>query len=276
MSEALQNELKIIEDSANVIAAALPQADIAIVLGSGLGALADTISDAKSISYADIPHFPQPTVFGHSGRLIFGRIGEKNVYVFSGRFHYYEGNDPHTVILPVRVLHKLGCQKLILTNAAGGINPSFSPGDLMLIRDHINFTGYNPLRGENADEWGPRFPDMTNMYDNEYQQIAKSVAAKLGITLQVGVYCGLSGPTFETPAEIKMFRLLGADAVGMSTVPEAIAACHMGMRLLALSCITNMAAGITKQPLTHEEVTETGKKAEEKFSSLIIGVLKRI
>ncbi len=276
MSESLLKELRIIEEAAQAISAVLPPADIAIVLGSGLGALADNLSGAVTIDYADIPHFPLPTVLGHSGTLLSGKIGSKQVYVLSGRFHYYEGHTPHTVILPIRVLAKLGCRSLLLTNAAGGINSAFAPGDLMLISDHINFTGYSPLRGENAPEWGPRFPDMSAVYDQEYAEIAEQAAIKLGFALQKGVYCGLSGPAFETPAEIKMLRLLGADAVGMSTVPEAIAARQMDLRLLAISCITNLAAGLSKQPLTHEEVTATGKMVEQRFSALIAEIMMRI
>lgn len=276
MSEALQRELIMISEAAEAVAAALPKAAIAIVLGSGLSALAESLTEANSIDYTDIPHFPEPTVMGHSGKLISGKISGKQVYAFSGRFHYYEGHDAKTVILPMRVLQKLGCQQLILTNAAGGINPAFRPGDLMLIEDHINLTGYNPLRGENAEEWGLRFPDMTNMYSKDFAKIAFSAAAKLNIELKSGVYCGLSGPTFETPAEIRMLHILGADAVGMSTVPEAIAACQMGMNLLAISCITNMAAGITKEPLSHEEVMETGKMVEQRFSALIKEIIAEI
>lgn len=276
MSTMLEQELKAIEEAAEAIDVALPRADIAIVLGSGLGPLAENIEEAHTISYQDIPHFPVPTVISHSGTFISGKIGGAKVYALSGRFHYYEGHDPHTVILPMRVLHKLGCRKLILTNAAGGINPNFVPGDLMVIRDHINLAGYNPLRGEHADEWGPRFPDMSNMYDAHYRELAHSVAAELGLTLQEGVYCGLSGPTFETPAEIKMLSILGADAVGMSTVPEALAACQMGMHLLAISCITNMAAGISKHPLTHQEVMETSKMVEKHFSALIKEIVTKM
>ena len=276
MTKMLEQELKAIEAAAECIDKTLPKAGIAIVLGSGLGSLADNIEDAHTISYSDIPHFPTPTIVGHSGTFISGKLNGVQVYALSGRFHYYEGHDPHTVILPVRVLHKLGCHKLVLTNAAGGINPAFTPGDLMVVRDHINLTGYNPLRGENADQWGPRFPDMTNMYDPCYRQLAHSVAAELAVSLQEGVYCGLSGPTFETPAEIKMLSILGADAVGMSTVPEALAACQMGMRLLAISCITNLAAGISKHPLSHQEVMETGQMVEARFASLIRQIIPKL
>jgi purine-nucleoside phosphorylase len=276
MNQSLQEELQYVEQAANAIAAALPPAEIAIVLGSGLGDLANNMLDAVALDYADIPGFPAPTVLGHSGRLICGQINQRRIYALSGRFHYYEGHDPYTVVRPMRVLHQLGCKKVILTNAAGGVNPQFRPGDLMLIRDHLNLTGYNPLRGENNDSWGTRFPDMTEMYDKEYGDMAVAAAAEMGFELKEGVYCGLAGPTFETPAEIRMLHLLGADAVGMSTVPEAIAACHMGMRLLAISCITNMAAGISKKPLTHQEVTETGKMVEKRFSFLLNKIMSRI
>lgn len=276
MTKILEQELKAIEAAAECIDRVLPKAGIAIVLGSGLGSLADNIEDAHTISYSDIPHFPTPTVIGHSGTFISGKLDGVQVYALSGRFHYYEGHDPHTVILPVRVLHKLGCRKLVLTNAAGGINPAFTPGDLMVIRDHINLTGYNPLRGENSDQWGPRFPDMTNIYAPCYRQLAHSVAAELGMSLQEGVYCGLSGPTLETPAEIKMISILGADAVGMSTVPEALAACQMGMRLLAISCVTNLAAGISKHPLSHQEVMETGQRVGARFAGLIRQIIPKL
>lgn len=276
MREILDRELAAIKEAAQVISNVLPKADLAIVLGSGLGPLADAIEDVKTLNYEDIPHFPKPMVKGHDGSLIWGKLNGRAVYAFNGRFHYYEGHDPHTVILPMRVLHALGCHKLILTNAAGGINRSFSPGDLMLISDQINLTGYSPLRGEHDDSWGVRFPDMSHIYDEEYREIAKNVARELGITLQEGVYCGLSGPAFETPAEIRMLGVIGADAVGMSTVPDAIAACQMGIRTLGISCISNMACGISKTPLTHEEVMETGRMVERKFSELIKCIVSRL
>lgn len=272
----LATQIEQIEVCAQTIAQRLPRAEIAVVLGSGLGALADMMKDTVVLPYAEIPHFPQPTVLGHSGKLISGLVGGKRVYAFSGRFHYYEGHDPQTVILPMRVLQQLGCQTVILTNAAGGVNMDFHAGELMLITDHINLTGYNPLRGANDERWGARFPDMTYTYDPALRDLALCVANELGITLQQGVYCGLCGPSFETPAEIRMLRLLGADAVGMSTVPEAIAARQMGMRLLAISCITNMAAGVLPQPLSHEEVFATGKQAEKHFSALVEGIIRRI
>ena len=269
MSEKLQQEIKSIREASLAVKTALPPADLAVVLGSGLGSLTDIIEEKKSLDYSDIPHFPAPTIPGHSGKLIWGKLNGRAVYAFSGRFHYYEGHDPHTVILPVRVLHELGCSRLILTNAAGGINPDFTPGDLMIISDHINLTGYNPLRGENCDEWGPRFPDMSRMYDPQYREIAKSAAKDLAIAVQEGVYCGLSGPTFETPAEIRMLKMLGADAVGMSTVPEAIAAAHCGLPVLGLSLITNMAAGMAGKRLCGEEVIEIANARGPVFQQLV-------
>ena len=237
--------------------------EIAVILGSGLGRLADFIEGKQEIPYGEIPNFPNTTVPGHEGKLIFGRLGDRNVVAMKGRFHYYEGHDMSTVVYPVRAFGLLGIKNLIVTNAAGGVNTGFEPGDLMLIRDHI------PLRGENLDELGPRFPDMSAAYDRTLQKVAQACAERIGIDLKYGVYAYCKGPSFETPAEIRALRALGADAVGMSTVPEVIVARHMGMRVLGISCITNMAAGILDQPLTHEEVMETGKKVEQKFSSLV-------
>ena len=273
-SVALQCEK--IKEAADVILQRFPKPDVAVVLGSGLGALADCLKEPLSLSYTDIPHFPAPTIPGHSGKLICGKIGEKIVYAFSGRFQYYEGHDPWTVILPMRILGKIGCPAVILTNAAGGINETFSPGDLMMITDHINLTGYNPLRGDNCPEWGPRFPDMTQTYDKAYQELALSIAKEMGFSLQKGVYCGFSGPNFETPAEIRMLQILGGSAVGMSTVPEALAAHQQGIRIFAVSCISNMAAGITQQVLTHEEVFETSKRTEGRFTKFIEIFIQRM
>ncbi|SHI95329.1 purine-nucleoside phosphorylase [Thermoclostridium caenicola] len=243
--------------------------EIAVILGSGLGRLADFIEGKQEIPYGEIPNFPNTTVPGHEGKLIFGRLGDRNVVAMKGRFHYYEGHDMSTVVYPVRAFGLLGIKNLIVTNAAGGVNTGFEPGDLMLIRDHISFFAENPLRGENLDELGPRFPDMSAAYDRTLQKVAQACAERIGIDLKYGVYAYCKGPSFETPAEIRALRALGADAVGMSTVPEVIVARHMGMRVLGISCITNMAAGILDQPLTHEEVMETGKKVEQKFSSLV-------
>lgn len=272
----LEEQRKRIQESTAYIEANLPPAEIGIVLGSGVGPLVQILEDQQSLDYTEIPHFPATTVPGHSGKLIWGRVLDRTIYAFSGRFHYYEGHAPETVILPMRVLHQLGVRSVILTNAAGGVNTSFHPSELMLITDHINLTGYNPLRGENAPEWGPRFPDMCYAYDREYGALLLKIAEEMGIKLHQGVYCGLAGPNFETPAEIRMLRVLGADAVGMSTVPEVLAAHQMGLRILAVSCITNMAAGILEQPLSHEEVNVASRQVEQVFSMLIEAFIKRM
>ncbi|MDO4731950.1 MAG: purine-nucleoside phosphorylase [Bacillota bacterium] len=272
----IQEQIKRILESAEYISAHLPPAETAIVLGSGVGPLVQIIQDQQALEYSEIPNFPQTTIPGHSGKLIWGRVHGRPVYAFSGRFHYYEGHAPETVILPMRILKPLGVKCLILTNAAGGINTAFQPGDLMLINDHINLSGYNPLRGENIPDWGPRFPDMSYAYDQEYSELLLEIGKEQGLCLHQGVYCGLSGPSFETPAEIRMLRILGADAVGMSTVPEVLAAHQMGIRILAVSCISNMAAGILEQPLSHEEVNETSRKVEQKFCALIEEFLRRL
>lgn len=243
--------------------------EIAIILGSGLGRLADFIEGRQEISYEEIPNFPATTVPGHEGKLIFGRLGGRYVVAMKGRFHYYEGHDMGVVIYPIRVFGMMGIKNLMVTNAAGGVNTDFKPGDLMLIKDHIGFFAENPLRGVNLDDLGPRFPDMSAAYDRSLQKLAMVCAERVGIDLKNGVYSYCKGPSFESPAEIKALRILGADAVGMSTVPEVIVARHMGIRVLGISCITNMAAGILDQPLTHEEVMETGKSVEKKFSSLV-------
>lgn len=247
---------------------------IAIVLGSGLGNLSDSMTNRIEISYGDIPNFPRTTVPGHEGKLIFGELGGREIVAMKGRFHYYEGWNMEEVVFPLRIFKLIGVDNLILTNAAGGINTQFRPGDLMLIKDHIGFLADNPLRGANIDELGPRFPDMSQVYDREMMEISTECAMKLHCEIRRGVYAYAKGPSFETPAEIRAFRILGADAVGMSTVPEAITARHMGMRVLGISCITNMAAGVLDQALNHEEVMETGKSVEKKFSSLITEIIK--
>jgi len=248
--------------------------EIAIILGSGLGKLADLIEDAKIIPYEEIPNFPRTTVAGHEGKLIFGTIKNRRVVAMKGRFHYYEGNEMDSVVYPIRVFRRLGIGNLIVTNAAGGINTGFKPGDLMLITDHISLFCENPLRGENINDLGPRFPDMTVAYDKNLRALALESAGKLGIDLKSGIYSYCKGPSYESPAEIRALRNMGADAVGMSTVPETIVARHMGMRVLGISCITNMAAGILDQPLNHEEVMETGKQAEKKFSELVCAIIE--
>lgn len=248
--------------------------EIAVILGSGLGKLADFIEDAKVIPYGDIPNFPETTVAGHEGKLIFGTIKNRKVVAMKGRFHYYEGNDMDIVVYPIRVFKRLGIENLIVTNAAGGVNTSFKPGDLMLITDHISFFSENPLRGVNIDELGPRFPDMSVAYDKDLRALAFESSSKLGIDLKAGIYSYCKGPSYESPAEIRALRNMSADAVGMSTVPETITARHMGMRVLGISCITNMAAGILDQPLNHAEVMETGKQVEKKFSELVSDIIE--
>lgn len=248
--------------------------EIAVILGSGLGKLADYIEESMEIPYEEIPNFPRTTVVGHEGKLIFGTLKKRRIVAMKGRFHYYEGNDMDAVVFPVRVFKRMGIDNIIVTNAAGGVNTGFTPGNLMLITDHISLFCENPLRGENIDELGPRFPDMSAIYDKELRKIALESAKKLGIDLKEGIYSYCKGPSYESPAEIKALRIMGADAVGMSTVPEAIVARHMGMRVLGISCITNMAAGVLDQPLDHAEVMETGKLAEKKFSGLVSDIIE--
>lgn len=249
---------------------------IGLVLGSGLGVLAEQMTRAVKIPYRDIPSFPISTVPGHAGQLVLGKLGGNDVVTMQGRFHYYEGYALSEVTFPVRVMHELGVETVIVTNAAGGINESFESGDLMLIRDHINFTFRNPLIGRNEPEWGPRFPDMSEAYDRSLRKLAREVASEQGIRLQEGVYAGVTGPSYETPAEIRMLRTLGGDAVGMSTVPEVIVARHMGMRVLGISCITNMAAGVLDQPLSHEEVMETAERVRGTFMTLVTEIVGKI
>ncbi|MGG4555362.1 purine-nucleoside phosphorylase [Paenibacillus humicus] len=249
---------------------------IGLILGSGLGVLADHIEEAVSIAYKDIPYFPQSTVEGHAGELLIGTVQGTPVVLMKGRFHMYEGYGPELTAFPVRVMKALGVAKLLVTNAAGGINTSYKPGDLMLISDHINMTGRNPLAGPNDAEQGPRFPDMSEAYNRKLREIAKQVAKEKEVPLQEGVYVGLLGPSYETPAEIRMFRTLGADAVGMSTVSEVIVARHAGIEVLGISCISNMAAGILDQPLSHEEVIETTDRVREKFLNLVLGIIPKL
>lgn len=264
-----------VSEAAEYLRARLPaRPDLALVLGSGLGGLADRIEDPVYIPYGQIPHFPVSTAPGHAGRFVFGRLSGRMVLCMQGRFHYYEGHDMAAIALPVRVLKALGCRALVLTNAAGGVNWDFSVGDFMLITDHINFMGANPLRGENDDAIGPRFCDMTHVYTPEFQQTARQVAAQQGITLREGVYLGYMGPSFETPAEIRAFRTLGADAVGMSTVPEAIAASHCGLPVLGVSLITNMAAGMAGKRLSGDEVIEIANARGAVFQQLVRGIVE--
>jgi purine-nucleoside phosphorylase len=250
--------------------------EIGLILGSGLGVMGEEVENKIVIEYSDIPNFPVSTVEGHKSRFIFGTLNNKKVAVMQGRFHFYEGYQMQEVVFPVWVMRALGIQKLIVTNAAGGVNKTFSPGDLMLIKDHINFAGTNPLIGENIVEYGPRFPDMSNAYNSELMSIAKNCAKSNGISIQEGTYMMFTGPNYETPAEIRMSRVLGGDAVGMSTVPEVMAANHSGMKVLGISCITNMAAGILDQPLNHHEVIETAEKVKSKFVTLVREIVQNI
>ena len=249
---------------------------IALVLGSGLGAFADSLSDAARIPYAEIPSFPRSTAIGHVGQLVVGRVEDVAVAAMQGRVHLYEGYSAQEVAFPMRVFGRMGVRAVILTNAAGGITRSYSQGALVVVRDHINLQGTNPLVGQNDDRFGVRFPDMTQAYDRNYRETARQEAANLGIPLQEGVYAALLGPSYETPAEIEYLRRLGADLVGMSTVTEVIAARHTGIKVLAISCVTNMAAGILDQPLSHAEVMETGERVRGIFEALLRAVLPRI
>ena len=250
--------------------------DVALVLGSGLGILADELENAVKIPYDTIPHFPVSTVVGHEGQCVIGELSGKTVLAMQGRFHYYEGYTMKEVTFPVRVFKALNIDKMILTNAAGGVNTSFKPGNLMIINDHINFTFTNPLIGKNFDELGPRFPDTSRIYKKHLIDIAKESAKDIHLEIKEGVYLFNSGPTYETPAEVKMARVLGADAVGMSTVPEGITAAHANIEVLGISLITNMAAGILNQPLSHIEVVETANQVKNDFIALVKEIVKRI
>ena len=273
----IKNEeyIEMIKTSANYIKKKLNgfEPEIGIVLGSGLGDLADVLENKIIIPYADIPHFALSTVPGHKGQFVAGLLNNKKVICMQGRFHFYEGYEMRVVTLPIRVMKTIGVEKLIVTNAAGGVNTSFKPGDLMLIEDHINLTGQNPLIGTNLEEFGLRFPDMTSAYEKQYIEKAEEIAKNLKVNYQKGVYAWLTGPSFETPAEIRYLRTIGADAVGMSTVPEVITARHSGMKVLGISCITNMAAGILNQPLSHIEVNETADRVKNLFIQFVTEVV---
>ena len=249
---------------------------IAVVLGSGLGSFASSLDRATSIPYGDIPNWPVSSVVGHEGRLVIGEAAGRHIAALSGRAHFYEGHDLWTVTFAIRVLGVLGVKTLILTNAAGGIHTGFHPGDLMVIDDHINLLGSSPLVGPNDERFGPRFPDLTNVYSPRLRAAADEAAAALGLLLRHGVYVACHGPSYETPAEVRYLRKIGADAVGMSTVPEAIVARHMGVEVLGMSCITNCAAGVLPHPLNHDEVIESAKRVHETFIALLKGVIERI
>ncbi|MFD2704359.1 purine-nucleoside phosphorylase [Salibacterium lacus] len=267
----------LLEESSNYIR---QQLDITpktgLILGSGLGVLAEEIEDAVKIPYEDIPGFPVSTVEGHAGQLVAGTLQGREVIAMQGRFHYYEGYTLQDVTFPVRVMRSAGVENLLVTNAAGSVNEAFSPGNLMIIKDHLNLLGDNPLIGKNDESIGPRFPDLSSAYSPALIDTAKSAASSLGITLQEGVYAANTGPAYETPAEVKMIRTLGADAVGMSTVPEVISANHAGMKVLGISCLSNMAAGILDQPLSHSEVIETTEKVRGDFLQLMKEIIGRL
>jgi purine-nucleoside phosphorylase len=249
---------------------------VGIILGSGLGAFVKELTEQTVIPFSDIPHFIPPTVEGHSGNLIFGNVAKVPVVVLQGRIHYYEGHSMETVVYPTRTLAMLGCEVLILTNSAGGFGDTMQAGDFMIIEDHINLMGINPLMGPNITELGPRFPDMTEAYDRSLIAKMETVFNGLDLKYHKGIYCGVSGPTYETPAEVRYLKLMGGKAVGMSTVPETIAANHLGLRVAALSCITNLAAGISRRKLSHDEVTETAKKVEVSFTTFLKTFVEQI
>lgn len=252
------------------------EAKVGMVLGSGLGDFADMLSQPRTMPFSEIPGFVRSTVSGHAGSLSVGELSGHRLLVMRGRFHYYEGYSAQEITLPIRVMRALGVETVILTNAAGAVNTDFAAGDLMLITDFLNLSGVNPLRGENLDDFGQRFPDMSFAMTPALQQLARDCAARLGIPLREGVYAQMQGPSYETPAEIRMVRIIGGDAVGMSTVPEILVAAHSGMRVLGLSLLSNMAAGILHQPLTHREVIETGKQAQQAFTALLLEILREM
>lgn len=274
LNRKINDTIKYIKEQAGISSETGPE--IGLILGSGLGVLAEAIEDMVVIPYMNIPHFPVPTVEGHKGQLVLGELSGKPVVCMQGRFHYYEGYSIYQVTYPVRVMQKLGISKLIVTNSAGGINIEFKPGDLMLIEDHINLMGVNPLIGENIESFGPRFPDMSEAYNRELGRKAEEAARSLSIELRKGVYAALTGPSYETPAEIRYLRIIGADAVGMSTVPEVIVANHGGINVLGISCITNMAAGVLGKPLNHRDVVDTANTVAGKLVKLIKKIVEII
>lgn len=272
----MMDEMKRIDEAAAKVLAVCGKADIGVILGSGLGDYAEVLEDAVKLPYSEIPGFPRSTVAGHAGMWCCGTLYGKRVVMMQGRFHYYEGYGMKDVTLPVRVMQKIGVKTLIVTNAAGGVNLGYHPGELMVIGDIFSMTAQNPLIGPNLDAFGPRFPDMSCAFDKELRALAHECANEQGFALREGVYAQMTGPTYETPAEIRMLRTLGADAVGMSTVPEVIVARHGGMRVLGISCITNMAAGILDQPLNHAEVTETANRVKGQFRNLLDRIIEKM
>ena len=272
----MMDEMKRIDEAAAKVLAVCGKADIGVILGSGLGDYAEALEDAVKLPYSEIPGFPRSTVAGHAGMWCCGTLYGKRVVMMQGRFHYYEGYGMKDVTLQVRVMQKIGVKTLIVTNAAGGVNLGYHPGELMVIGDMFSMTAQNPLIGPNLDAFGPRFPDMSCAFDKELRALAHECANEQGFALREGVYAQMTGPTYETPAEIRMLRTLGADAVGMSTVPEVIVARHGGMRVLGISCITNMAAGILDQPLNHAEVTETANRVKGQFRNLLDRIIEKM
>lgn len=272
----MMDEMKRIDEAAAKVLAVCGKADIGVILGSGLGDYAEALEDAVKLPYSEIPGFPRSTVAGHAGMWCCGTLYGKRVVMMQGRFHYYEGYGMKDVTLPVRVMQKIDVKTLIVTNAAGGVNLGYHPGELMVIGDIFSMTAQNPLIGPNLDAFGPRFPDMSCAFDKELRALAHECANEQGFALHEGVYAQMTGPTYETPAEIRMLRTLGADAVGMSTVPEVIVARHGGMRVLGISCITNMAAGILDQPLNHAEVTETANRVKGQFRNLLDRIIEKM
>lgn len=272
----MMDEMKRIDEAAAKVLAVCGKADIGVILGSGLGDYAEALEDAVKLPYSEIPGFPRSTVAGHAGMWCCGTLYGKRVVMMQGRFHYYEGYGMKDVTLPVRVMQKIGVKTLVVTNAAGGVNLGYHPGELMVIGDMFSMTAQNPLIGPNLDAFGPRFPDMSCAFDKELRALAHECANEQGFALREGVYAQMTGPTYETPAEIRMLRTLGADAVGMSTVPEVIVARHGGMRVLGISCITNMAAGILDQPLNHAEVTETANRVKGQFRELLDRIIEKM
>jgi purine-nucleoside phosphorylase len=270
--------LQKVDEAAGALKARAGEAvpDVAIVLGSGLGEFASRLTAATAIPYGDLPFWPASNVIGHEGRLVVGALAGKRVAALAGRVHFYEGHDLGTVSFAARVMGRLGVKVLILTNAAGGINPALTPGTLMVMDDHINLLGSNPLIGPNDDAFGPRFPDMSEVYSKRLRGLADEVARRQQLAIGHGVYVAVHGPSYETPAEIRAFRALGADAVGMSTVPEAIVARHMGVEVLGISCITNAAAGVLPQPLNHDEVMDVARRVRDTFAALLEGIIGRL
>lgn len=277
IGQAGGNELTRVERAARFVHSKTKlRPQVAVVLGSGLGGFADELKQSARIPYEDIPNFPRSTAIGHAGRLVIGRLGDLPLAVMQGRVHLYEGYSAQEVVFPIRVLGRMGIRAVVLTNAAGGINTDYNQGCLVVIRDHLNLQGQNPLVGQNDERFGPRFPDMTRAYWKAYRELALGEARKLGLQAFEGIYGAVLGPSYETPAEIRYLRTVGADLVGMSTVSEVIAATHMGMRVLAISCVTNMAAGITGEPISHEEVLATGERVRGDFVALLRAVLPKI